>query len=48
MYPDAGAAAQEMARLGQERYEPEPDSRGRYDEAYSRYRRLFDAVEAIT
>jgi xylulokinase len=48
MYPDAGAAAQEMARLGQERYEPEPDSRARYDEAYSRYRRLFDAVEAIT
>jgi xylulokinase len=48
MYPDAGAAAQEMARLGQERYEPEPDSCARYDEAYSRYRRLFDAVEAIT
>jgi xylulokinase len=48
MYPDAGAAAQQMARLGQERYEPEPARRARYDEAYHRYRHLFDAVEAIT
>ncbi len=48
MYPDAGAAARQMARLGEERYEPEPDRSACYDEGYRRYRELFDAVEAIT
>jgi xylulokinase len=47
-YPDAGAAARQMARLGEERYEPEPDRRACYDDGYQRYRQLFDAVEAIT
>jgi xylulokinase len=48
MYPDARAAASQMALLGEERYEPAPDRRARYDEGYHRYRQLFDAVEAIT
>jgi xylulokinase len=48
MYPDAGAAAMHMALIGEERYEPHSDARARYDEGYHRYRRLFDAVEAIT
>lgn len=47
-YPDAGAAARQMVRLGEERYEPEPDRRACYDDGYQRYRQLFDAVEAIT
>jgi xylulokinase len=47
-YPDAGAAARQMARLGQDRYEPEPGRRACYDDGYQRYRQLFDAVEAIT
>jgi len=47
-YPDAGAAARQMAVLGEDRYEPEPDRSACYDEGYHRYRRLFDAVEAIT
>ena len=47
-YPDAGAAARQMARLGQDRYEPEPGRRACYDDGYRRYRQLFDAVEAIT
>jgi hypothetical protein len=46
MYPDAGAAAMHMALIGEERYEPHSDAR--YDEGYHRYRRVFDAVEAIT
>jgi xylulokinase len=48
MYPDAGAASRQMALLGEERHEPEPDRRACYDEGYHRYRQLFDAVEAIT
>ncbi len=48
MFPDAGAAARHMALLGERRYEPQPDRSERYDEGYDRYRRLFDAVEAIT
>jgi xylulokinase len=47
-FPDAGAAARQMARLGEERYEPEPARRACYDDGYQRYRQLFDAVEAIT
>jgi len=47
-YPDAGAAARQMARLGQQRYGPEPARRACYDDGYQRYRQLFDAVEAIT
>jgi xylulokinase len=48
MYPDAGAAARQMARLGSEHYEPEPGRSADYDDSYQRYRELFDAVEAIT
>jgi xylulokinase len=48
MFPDAGLAARQMARLGEERYEPEPDRSACYDEGYHRYRQLFDAVESIT
>jgi xylulokinase len=48
MFPDAGMAARQMAVLGEERYEPEPDRSACYDEGYHRYRQLFDAVEAIT
>jgi xylulokinase len=48
MFPDAGRAARQMALLGELRYGPEPDSSACYDEGYLRYRRLFDAVEAIT
>jgi xylulokinase len=48
LYPDAGAAARQMALLGEQRHEPEPDRRACYDEGYQRYRQLFDAVEAIT
>ncbi len=47
-YPDAAAAAKQMAVLGDRLYEPAPDTGARYDEGYQRYRRLFDAVEAIT
>ena len=47
MYPDGGAAARQMALLGEERYEPQPDISACYDEGYNRYRQLFDAVEAI-
>jgi xylulokinase len=47
-YPDASVAAGQMAVLGEQRYEPAPDTAARYDEGYQRYRRLFDAVEAIT
>jgi xylulokinase len=47
-YPDAVAAARQMALLGEERYEPEPGRFAGYDDGYLRYRRLFDAVEAIT
>jgi xylulokinase len=47
-YPDAAAAAQQMMRLGDQLYEPEPDTHARYDDGYLRYRQLFDAVEAIT
>jgi xylulokinase len=48
MFPDAGVAARQMALLGEERYEPESERSGCYDEGYHRYRQLFDAVEAIT
>jgi xylulokinase len=48
LYPGADAAARQMALLGEERCEPEPDRRACYDEGYQRYRQLFDAVEAIT
>jgi hypothetical protein len=37
-----------MAVLGAERYEPDAQLSARYDEGYARYRRLFDAIEAIT
>jgi xylulokinase len=47
-YPDAAAAAEQMALLGEQRYEPEPDRSACYDDGYHRYRQLFDAVEAIT
>ncbi len=47
-YPDAVAAARQMALLGEERYEPGPGRLAGYDDGYLRYRRLFDAVEAIT
>jgi L-ribulokinase len=47
-YPDAVAAARQMALPGEERTEPEPSMFAAYDDAYVRYRRLFDAVEAIT
>jgi xylulokinase len=47
-YPDAVAAARQMALLGEECYEPEPGRFAGYDDGYLRYRRLFDAVEAIT
>jgi xylulokinase len=48
IYPDAGAAARQMAQLGEERYEPDPAAGARYDDGYRRYRELFDAVETIT
>ncbi len=48
VFRDAGQAAEHMALLGEERYEPEPDRSEAYDEGYRRYRQLFDAVEAIT
>jgi xylulokinase len=47
-YPDAVAAARQMALPGEERYEPEPGMFAAYDDGYFRYRQLFDAVEAIT
>jgi xylulokinase len=48
LYPDAAAAAKSMAMPGDDRYAPDPATRACYDESYDRYRRLFDAVEAIT
>jgi xylulokinase len=48
LFPDAVSAAASMAVLGAERYEPDAQLSARYDEGYARYRRLFDAIEAIT
>jgi xylulokinase len=48
MFPDAAMASQQMAALGDERYEPDPERSARYDEGHARYLMLFDAVEAIT
>jgi xylulokinase len=48
LYPDAGAAARHMVMLGDQVYEPDQERSARYDDAYHRYRQLFDAVEAIT
>jgi xylulokinase len=48
LFPDAGLAARQLAVLGAELYEPEPNRSACYDEGYHRYRQLFDAVEAIT
>jgi xylulokinase len=48
MQADVRAAAQQMARLGEQRYEPDRDRYACYDEGYYRYRQLFDAVETIT
>ena len=47
-YDDAAAASSAMAVLGADRYEPDPETAGAYDEGYDRYRRLFDAIEEIT
>jgi xylulokinase len=48
MYPDAASASRQMTVLGEQLYEPDPERAASYDEGYARYRRLFDAVEAIT
>jgi xylulokinase len=47
-YSDAAAASQQMAVLGEHHHEADPKTAACYDEGYLRYRRLFDAIEAIT
>jgi xylulokinase len=48
LFPDAVSAASSMVVLGAEPYLPDAQRSATYHEGYERYRRLFDAVEAIT
>jgi L-ribulokinase len=41
-YDSVVEAAERMARLSDERYEPDPSSRATYDQLYAQYRRLHD------
>jgi L-ribulokinase len=41
-YDSVVEAAERMARLSDERYEPDPSSRATYDQLYAEYRRLHD------
>lgn len=47
MFPDATAASEAMAELGDRRYEPDASRAGVYEDGYRAYRRLFDAVEEL-
>jgi len=44
-FPDLAAAADATVRLAPEPVRPDPATRDVLDEAYDRYRRLFDATE---
>lgn len=46
-YPDPGAAARATARVLPDTDEPSGANRGVYDDAYGRYRAIFDALEPI-
>ena len=46
-FPDAAAAARATATVLPEVNEPDPEHHARYDEAYARYRRIYDALEPI-
>ena len=45
LIPDLDAAVDQVVAVRAERYEPDPTTRSAYDDAYGRYRTLFDAIE---
>ncbi len=45
IFRDLDEAVERLALLEETAFEPDPGTRTAYDEAYGRYRRLFDAVE---
>ena len=47
-FPDLDDAVDRAVELAPTTVDPDPDHRDRYDEAYARYRGLFDAVEGAT
>jgi xylulokinase len=47
-YPDVATAAAASAHVHEEVAEPDPGRRELYDQAYARYRAIFDALEPIT
>jgi xylulokinase len=47
-FADVAEAAGRMAALSARCYEPDPRTAAIYDEAYARYRRIFDALEEAT
>jgi xylulokinase len=46
-YPDVASAATTSARVDPEVAEPDPGLRRMYDDAYARYRAIYDALEPI-
>jgi xylulokinase len=46
-YPDVASAASASARVAPDVAEPDPARRDLYDDAYARYRAIFDALEPI-
>ncbi len=45
IFPNLNDAVSQMVTLAETPFEPNPSNRSRYDEAYRRYRDLYDAVE---
>ncbi len=48
LFRDLDEAVDRLTRLGPRAYEPDPATRAAYDDAYGRYRRLFDAIDPLT
>jgi ribulose kinase len=46
LFPDLTAASAAMVAV-RERFEPDPMTRGAYDDAYGRYVRLFEALRPL-
>ena len=47
MYPTVAAAAAAMSRQGGAALQPDPANEAVYDEAYARYRAVYDALRPV-
>ena len=47
LYPSCGTAAEAFVSFRPEVHEPDPEARGAYDDAYERYRRVYQALRPV-